>query len=158
MRRAALEKVFRDERRRLYGLARALVREHHAAEDVVQDAALRFLKGAAGYTERGKLRAYLVRAVYTAALDWLRARKRERTMTETGSTVADAGASGEETLIAAVRSLPPEQRDVLLLRCYSSLTFAEAAEVLGVPLGTVLSRMRYGLEKLRRSAAVKEER
>jgi RNA polymerase sigma-70 factor (ECF subfamily) len=113
----------------------------------------------AALPERGSVVGYLLNAARFRALDRLKhARVEERARTSLGETWLVAGSSLEgqlearrelERLDAALDQLSPEQRSVVLLRAGSGLGFAEIAEAEGVPLGTVLTRHRRGLERLR---------
>mgnify|MGYP002622404066 CR=1 FL=1 len=64
---------------------------------------------------------------------------------------AAIGSEWKEQIQQAMTRLPEEQRDVVRRRIYDEMTFAEIAETLGVPLGTVLTRMRLALKKLRKA-------
>ncbi|MCX7703495.1 MAG: RNA polymerase sigma factor [Planctomycetota bacterium] len=144
-----LEEIYLKRRGELFGLAVAMVKDAHSAEDVLQDAFTKMLERIGSYKERGKMYNYLVRLVYTCAVDRLR-RKKERRIEEEGDLSSKVRLPEEKSsVLEGVRRLPEEQRDVVLLRHYSGLSFAEIAEILGAPLGTVLSRMRYALIKLK---------
>jgi RNA polymerase sigma-70 factor, ECF subfamily len=130
------------------------------AEDAVQDGFVRFWKS------RGRARddaAYLFACVRTAALDLSRAgRRRKHHEAEAG---VGAGASvfqqGDEAgrddwceaIEAAMEKLPAEQREVLVLKIWGGLTFAQIGESLAIPANTAASRYRYALERLEAALA-----
>jgi len=125
------------------------------AEDVVQEAFVRFWKHQRGLS--GEPLALLLTSVRRAALDSARSRGR-RADREARSVDASDGplfeplAEGDDRRVAiesALGRLPPEQREVLALKIWSGLTFAEIAEQLGIPANTAASRYRYALEGLR---------
>jgi RNA polymerase sigma-70 factor (ECF subfamily) len=144
---------------RLLLFARQWCHEATDAEDVVQTAFVKFWKRQPeGRREHWPL---LYAAVRTTALDLLRgSERRERREANPTVEVLREGASyfdatveqrEEAALVeAAVRTLPPEQREVVVLRVWGELTFAEIAETLGEKINTVAARHRYGLEALRR--------
>lgn len=141
-----------------YNLARWLVRDPTLAEDVVQDATVRAL-GYFGSYRGGDGRAWLLRIVRNAAYNTLAARKREG-----ADSFEDAGPDGEpaalqvidpaddpeaalahsqdlQTLDQALAALPVELRECLVLRELEELSYKEVAQVTGVPIGTVMSRL-----------------
>ncbi len=113
-------------------------------------------------TSRGSVTAWLATAARSRALDWIRSKQARlyrdgQTMDELPEMV-DIGTNPEENLSQsqqamfirrAMASLPAEQRIALDLGFYSGLTHAEIAERLNLPLGTVKSRIRMGMNKLR---------
>ena len=131
------------------------------AEDVVQNAFVRFWRHQPDAAPEHYPLLYA--AVRTSALDWLRAQSR-RNVREADERVAMADL-GEpffdttieqrelaESLEVMLQRLPSAQREVLVLRIWGELTFAEIAVVLGDSINTVASRYRYALEALRRVA------
>jgi RNA polymerase sigma-70 factor (ECF subfamily) len=137
----------------LYRYALMILASRDAAEDAVQQVFLTVLdRGVAGIQDEER---YLKRAVRNACYSMLRARR----VHDAGSPDAileDAPAGGspvshEERLAldAAIRRLPPDQREVLHLHVFEGRTFREIAEDIGEPLNTVASRYRYALQKLR---------
>ena len=129
------------------------------AEDVVQTAFVKFWK----HRPDAQPEHYplLYSAVRTSALDFLRGQDR-RTRRENnpdsgvlreGEPYFDSSIEQHENSIvveAAMRELPEPQREVLVLRIWSDLTFAQIAETLGESINTVASRYRYALEALRK--------
>ncbi len=139
--------------------ARQWCREAADAEDVVQTAFVKFWKRQPeAQREHWPL---LFAAVRSTALDHLRGTERRvRREAEPSVSVLREDATFFDGTVeqredaalveAALRELPPEQREVLVLRVWGGLTFAEAAATLGEPINTVTARYRYALEALRR--------
>ena len=139
-----------------YTLARYLVRDSHAAQDVVQDAALRALRYFDGY-RGGDARAWLLSIVRNVSLTW-----RQRTAGDAHTVdIADIGvAGGSETdaaaiesserqrIVGAIESLPEEFREIIVLREIEELSYKEISTVVGVPVGTVMSRLARGRKRL----------
>ncbi len=134
----------------------ALLRDREAADDLVQDTLERALSAWSGRRRDGDLRAWLFtieRNLFLAAV-----RRRGRRGADLGADVleqvpdpsADPGAAlGARDVLAGLDTLPEEQRSVLLLVAVEDLSYAEAAQVLGVPLGTVMSRLSRARTRMR---------
>ena len=153
-----------------FSLASAVVGDPADAEEVVADAFAQVWRSAAGFDpSRGSVTAWLSTIVRTRALDLVRARKRRArvleeaaVVTDEGETLviapsleaADRGAELNETRGLVQRSLaelPAPQRRVIELAYFGGLSQSEIAEKLSEPLGTVKTRMRAGMEKLRQT-------
>jgi RNA polymerase sigma-70 factor (ECF subfamily) len=151
-----------------YSLARAIVRDAADAEEVVAEAFAQMWRTAASFDAgRGSVAAWVTTIVRTRALDLIRAQRRRARVLDDAALTADddaiAGApSGADTpdrdveraeAAALVRrslaDLPAPQRRVLELAYFGGMSQSEIAELLKEPLGTVKTRMRAGLEKLR---------
>jgi RNA polymerase sigma factor (sigma-70 family) len=135
-----------------YALARWLSGNSADAEDIVQEACLRALRGLDRYAG-GNARAWLLAITRNAAFTWL-ARNRPKALLATEDIEnlppADDAATPEEALIAkanaaaierAIAALPPPFKETLVLRDINDLSYREIAEITGVPLGTVMSRL-----------------
>jgi RNA polymerase sigma-70 factor (ECF subfamily) len=128
------------------------------AEDAAQEAFIRAWQHLPNYRPRAPFRSWLYRIATNAALDALR-RERETVDVDGLSLVSpDEGPEavveeeerGEEVR-RAVLALPPSSRAVLVLREYERLSYREIAETLGIPMGTVMSRLNYARKRLRES-------
>jgi RNA polymerase sigma-70 factor (ECF subfamily) len=138
-----------------------ILRERGEAEEVVQDVFLQVWRQATTYSaERGTPEAWLITLARSRGIDKLRSRRRRDEMVRPADDpdrlpepVAQESASGPAearvTLGGALGDLPPAQRSVLELAYFDGLTQTEIAARLGEPLGTVKTRMRSGLERLR---------
>jgi RNA polymerase sigma-70 factor (ECF subfamily) len=152
-----------------YSLAFRLLGDRQAAEDLVQDAFLAVWRRAGSYaSNRGSVRTWMLSILHNRGVDRLRtlaAMGRRQDALEQVELrrpdPPDAAALGVDRAIAgSVReelgTLPAEQHDVLRLAYYGGFTHHEIAEMLSLPLGTVKSRMRLGLERLRRGLGAAE--
>ncbi|HEV2705179.1 MAG TPA: sigma-70 family RNA polymerase sigma factor [Pyrinomonadaceae bacterium] len=144
----------------LFGLLLRIVRDRPEAEDVLQEVFLQIWQQAANFDPaRGRAFTWLVTLARSRAIDRLRSREaRERTanaaaqeaVEEVGDALADAvRAEQSEVVRGALAAIPEEQRRALVLAYFEGLSQTEIAERTGQPLGTVKTRMRAGLHKLR---------
>ena len=141
---------------RLYGLGLRLMGDAGMAEELVQEFLLRLWRSARRYdAERGSVRTFLFAIARRVAVDLLR-RTASRPL-PTG-TAAEGIASGEEAFDSlvlgfdvrdALEALAPKQRQVLQLILDEDLGQADLAKGLGIPVGTVKTRIFYGLRALR---------
>ncbi len=156
----AIESLYDRYGRLAYGLAFRILNERGAAEDVVQDAFVSVWRNAAGFdASRGSLRNWLLSIVRNRAIDRLRGSARIRTEVELldaepRAEVPDAWEAVAQDLERkqikeGFRELPDSQRQTLELAYFGGYTHVEIASRMQVPLGTVKSRMRIGLEKMR---------
>jgi len=130
------------------------------AEDAAQEAFIRAWQHLPGYRPRSAFRNWLYRIATNAALDVLR-RQRETVdidalplaTSEAGPEAAAVNAEQRDQVRQAVLALPPASRSVLVLREYEGLAYREIAETLGIPIGTVMSRLSYARKHLRQSLA-----
>jgi RNA polymerase sigma-70 factor (ECF subfamily) len=154
--RAALQDFYDRYAGLVNGLARRILRDAADAEDVVQDVFVQVWRDAARFDrERGSAQVWVCMIARSRALDRLRRRKARR---EDGERpVEPVAASWEPVLSVAMRKaldgLPEEQRRPLELAYYEGLTQTEIAARLQAPLGTIKTRMRTALLKLRESLA-----
>jgi len=141
-----------------YTLARYLVRDEHDAQDLVQDAVLRALRYFDGYRD-GDARAWLLAIVRNCCMTWLRQhRDASKVLSfDSGSlSLADPGEtdtraiqrSERAALARALDALPDEFREVIVLREIQELSYKEISDVVGVPIGTVMSRLARGRKRL----------
>jgi RNA polymerase sigma-70 factor, ECF subfamily len=139
---------------RLRRYARALLGDQHAADDLVQDTLERALNKRHLWRPGSDLRAWLFAIMHNVFVNQLRGRKThpEEVLAEASLPAVPPTAPIQlelRDLQTALALLPPEQREVLLLVGLENLTYAEASEALGIPIGTVMSRLFRGRERLR---------
>lgn len=140
---------------RLYRYALLLLASREAAEDAVQDVFVRVAKLLTRRHPPDVTFSYLAAAVRNECFSLLRRRKRRPEAQPPILEAAASDASEEERLIvdAALRVLPMEQREVVYLKAFEGLTFAEIGERCGISLNTAASRYRYAVEAMRRLLA-----
>jgi RNA polymerase sigma-70 factor (ECF subfamily) len=147
----ALEELFRRHWRRAHRAAFLVVGDAAAAEDIAQESFLAAIRALDRFDRRRPFGPWLHRITVNRAIDFARARKlrRESVLADATESAAleDAGLSDE--LIAALSELSPEHRAVIVLRYLLGYTPGEIGEILGLPRGTVNSRMRRALDRLR---------
>jgi len=149
----------------VYSTTLRIVRDVHLAQDMVQEIFLRLWRKPDSYVaQRGRFSTWLTSVARNRAVDEIRSRNR-RYRHETASPeqqereLPDAGdndpaltaelADQRRLILAALAGLPVEQRQVIELAYFRGLTQQEIAESLGQPLGTVKTRIRLGMQKLR---------
>lgn len=133
----------------LLAYAAALLRDPSAAEDVLHQVFLQLLRGRVAIS--GDPAPYLFRAVRNTALNHLRGQSREVELADGGVWLESPDGSRETSLAlqSALKALPDEQREMVVLKVWGQMTFEEAANVVGISPNTAASRYRYGLEKLK---------
>lgn len=172
--RAAFAALVRRHQGPLFHFAFRQLRSAPAAEDVVQEAFVRVVQSAAEFKNEARFTTWVYTITRNLCIDQLRKRahRRHPSLDEArgddgdrtlGEVVPDrsadverqaAGAELKQQVAAAVEQLPPDQKEVFLMREVANLPFKEIAEITGVPENTVKSRMRYALERLQ--AALKD--
>jgi len=120
-----------------------------AAEDIAQESFLAAIRALDRFDRRRPFGPWLHRIVVNRAIDWTRARSL-RAEVELADDVPGRGAHSElaDETLAALRRLGPEQRAVIVMRYLLELAPGEIATALGLPRGTVNSRLRRGLDAL----------
>jgi RNA polymerase sigma-70 factor (ECF subfamily) len=135
---------------RLRAFARSLTRAPDQADDLVQATCLRALDRIELFAEGTRLDSWLYRIMRNLWIDEFRRRRPVVSMAEAPGAEEVAGVDGravteERLMLSAVErvvaALPEEQRSVLVLVCVEGLKYREVAEVLGIPIGTVMSRL-----------------
>ena len=174
----ALGALMERHRAPVYGYLLRLTGRREAADDLFQEVFLKLVRGPGSYDERQKFRSWLFTVARNAAMDHFRRETARRSVWAAESDL-EAPAGGEEgdsprgpleraagpepgpqqelenrergaKIAAALAKLSEDQREVFYLRHYSELSFREIAEMLGLPIGTVLARMSRAAALLRR--------
>ncbi len=157
---------------RIYGYLLGMVRDRDLANDLFQETFVRVIdamqRRRGSYTQQGRWVGWVMRIARNATLDHMRSRKKWQDVTavteeETGASywerLPDEAPAADERIHRTqqrdwlgdcIERLPAEQREVLLLRQETELTFREIAELTDVSINTALGRMRYALLNLRR--------
>ena len=152
--RGALEALLRRHHDRIRAVAFRMTGNQADAADATQEAMLAIVRGLPRFDGRSSFTTWLYRVTTNACLDELR-RRRRRPVPVDDSTTPERAADEIDPLIdtrlvtdAAIARLPEEYRVPVILRDLADLDYAEIAEVLGVPLGTVKSRIARGRGQL----------
>jgi RNA polymerase sigma-70 factor, ECF subfamily len=156
----ALAEVYRRHAGAVYGLARRVLVDVGAGEEVVQEVFLRLWNEPEKFDpERGSLRSYLLAQSHGRAVDMLRSEtSRRRREERQARRTAEAGYDIErevwditvaERMKEVVTVLPQEERRAITLAYFGGHTYREVAELLDEPEGTVKSRIRTGLKRMR---------
>ncbi|MCD8072504.1 MAG: sigma-70 family RNA polymerase sigma factor [Alistipes sp.] len=169
----AISELIERHRKRVCDYINMMVKNRDIADDIFQETfikVVRFLREGR-YTESGRFLSWVLRIAHNQVIDHFRQTKQQNTVTET-----DAGydilnnkdlsdTNVEEKLVLSqiqddvrrlVDHLPPEQREVVLMRYFSGLSFKEIAEQTDVSINTALGRMRYALINLRKMVQEKQ--
>ena len=142
---------------RLYAIARRILRDGYAAEDAVQDALVRAWRDLRGLRDRDRFDAWLHRLLVHACADQARRSRRQRldvaieTIDRADPTDDIARVGDRDEIERAFLALTVEHRAVLVLTHYAGLPAAEVATILGIPTGTVYSRLHHGTRAMRAS-------
>jgi len=138
---------------RLRRYARALAGERTAADDLVQDTLERAWSKLHLYRRGTDLRAWLFTVMHNVYVNQRRAARSTTPLDDEMPELAQPARESDTLVLrdldAAIRRLPPDQREVLLLVALEDMSYAEAADALEIPIGTVMSRLARAREKLR---------
>jgi RNA polymerase sigma-70 factor (ECF subfamily) len=146
--------------RRVYGLTSLILRDRGAAEEAAQETFVRAWRHAGAYdSARGSVAAWLLKIARNVSLNMLPARRPDPVDPQVLLDLEPTGPSGVrdhgdwvaeiEPLREALRRLPGEQRRAVVLAAFYGFTASEVSELDGVPLGTVKTRIRAAMAKLR---------
>ena len=160
----ALSALYDRHARLVFSLALRVVEERSFAEEITQDVFVTlWSKGASYRSERGHLSAWLLSIAHNRSIDELRKRRRNARLPtveidETQIVVSGNHDQVADTVLArldrqsireALEKLPTPQKQVIVLAYFQGLTQSEISQAVGAPLGTVKTRIRLGLQKLR---------
>lgn len=170
----ALEALYERHGRALYSLAVKMLADPDLAEEIVQESFLKLWQRPGTFDPtRGRLITWLLGVTHHRAVDLLRRQRLERQRLQeaardgTGEPLVERSEDPEErawstlrqeAVAGALAALPPNQREPLELAYFQGLTQAEIAARLGEPLGTIKTRMRLALRKLRSALRAAEAR
>ncbi|MEA2286604.1 MAG: hypothetical protein QOJ21_2647 [Solirubrobacteraceae bacterium] len=160
---AAMEELFRRHWPAAHRAAWLVVHDAAAAEDIAQEAFLAAVRSLDRFDRRRPFAPWLHRIAVNRAIDYARARgiRREVAADAVGEVAAtgpgDTDGAPSAEVIAALAALAPEQRAVIVMRHLLGFTPGEIARALGLPRGTVNSRLRRGLDALREPLGGEEQ-
>lgn len=159
----AFEKLFKRYEKPLFSFILRFVGNRENAEDLLQQTWLKVLKGLPKYEERGKFSSWLFGIANNCCIDCVRKKsvtKQDNFINpEKLNSLSSIDSNPDEMFVQneqkvwlekALTQLPPEQKQVVLLRLYGEMPFKEIARVLNSPLNTVLGRMHYAVQNLRK--------
>ena len=165
--RGAISQLIDRHSNRVRDYIRMMVKDHDLADDILQETFIKAVQviDDGRYADTGKFLSWMLRIAHNKVIDYFRSQKSAKTINESESgynvlgTLRFADSSVEDCLISEqialdvrrlVDHLPQEQREVVMLRYYSGLSFQEIAEQTNVSINTALGRMRYALINLRK--------
>ncbi len=163
---ACLEMLISRHKDRIFTTIHLIVKDSYIAEDLFQETFIKIISNLKRkkYNEEGKFLPWATRIARNLAIDHFRKKQRMPTVTDSNGEdifrrIKIKQENREETIIrnekenqvrSLIDQLPPEQRQVLVLRHYGELSFKEIAELTDVSINTALGRMRYALNNMRK--------
>ena len=165
--RNAISRLIERHSRRVRDYINMMVKDRDVAEDIFQETFIKAVRviDEGRYTDNGKFLSWILRIAHNQVIDHFRAQRQSKAVTESEAgydvlgtlrfaerTVEDSMVSDqiERDVRALVELLPAEQREVVMLRYFSGLSFKDIAEQTEVSINTALGRVRYALINLRR--------
>lgn len=165
--RAAISQLIDRHTHRVRDYIRMMVKDNDVADDILQETFIKAVRviDEGRYADTGKFLSWILRIAHNQVIDHFRSQKNTKTVSESDAgynmlgtlrfaerTVEDAMISSqiEEDVRRLIDRLPAEQREVVMMRYYSGLSFQEIADQTDVSINTALGRMRYALINLRK--------
>lgn len=165
--RAAISQLIDRHTHRVRDYIRMMVKDNDVADDILQETFIKAVRviDEGRYADTGKFLSWILRIAHNQVIDHFRSQKNAKTVSESDAgynmlgtlrfaerTVEDAMISSqiEEDVRRLIERLPAEQREVVMMRYYSGLSFPEIADQTDVSINTALGRMRYALINLRK--------
>ena len=165
--RSAMSQLIERHSRRVRDYIRMMVKDNDVADDIHQETFIKAVRviDEGRYTDSGKFLSWVLRMAHNRVLDYFRAQKQSKQVNESEAgynilgtmrfaepTVEDEMVSRqiEDDVRRLIELLPDEQRQVVMMRYYSKMSFQEIADQTDVSINTALGRMRYALINLRR--------
>lgn len=165
--RAAISQLIDRHTHRVRDYIRMMVKDNDVADDILQETFIKVVRviDEGRYADTGKFLSWILRIAHNQVIDHFRSQKNAKTVSESDAgynmlgtlrfaerTVEDAMISSqiEEDVRRLIERLPAEQREVVMMRYYSGLSFQEIADQTDVSINTALGRMRYALINLRK--------
>ena len=165
--RNAISQLIERHSRRVLDYIQMMVKDGDVADDIFQETFIKAVRviDEGRYTDNGRFLSWILRIAHNQVIDHFRAQKQNRQLNEAEAgydvlgTLRLAERTVEDEIVCEqiasdvrrmVELLPDEQREVVMMRYYSGLSFKEIAEQTGVSINTALGRMRYALINLRK--------
>jgi len=165
--RGAISQLIDRHSNRVRDYIRMMVKDRDLADDILQETLIKVVRviDQGRYADTGKFLSWVLRIAHNQVIDYFRSQKSAKTINESDAgynvlgTLRFADATVEDKLISEqvaadvrrlVEHLPEEQREVVMLRYYSGLSFQEIADQTEVSINTALGRMRYALINMRK--------
>ena len=165
--RSAISQLIERHSRRVKDYIHMMVKDRDVADDIFQETFIRAVRviDEGRYTDNGKFLSWILRIAHNQVIDHFRAQRQNKSVSEAEAgydvlgTLKLAERTVEDSMVceqierdvrALVELLPSEQREVVIMRYFSGLSFKEIAEQTDVSINTALGRMRYALINLRR--------
>ena len=164
---SAISKLIERHKRRVRDYIYMMVKDNDVADDIFQETFIKVIRviDEGRYTDNGKFLSWILRIAHNQVIDHFRAQRQNKSVSEAEAgydvlgtlklserTVEDSMVCEqiERDVRALVELLPSEQREVVIMRYFSGLSFKEIAEQTDVSINTALGRMRYALINLRK--------
>ena len=164
---SAISKLIERHSRRVRDYINMMVKDRDVADDIFQETFIKAVRviDEGRYTDNGKFLSWILRIAHNQVIDHFRAQRQNKSVSEAEAgydvlgTLKLAERTIEDSMVcdqierdvrALVELLPDEQREVVIMRYFSGLSFKEIAEQTDVSINTALGRMRYALINLRR--------
>ena len=171
--RGAISQLIDRHSNRVRDYIRMMVKDRDVADDILQNTLIKVVRviDEGRYADTGKFLSWVLRIAHNQVIDYFRAQKSAKTVNESDAgynvlgTLRFADSTVEDKMVAEqiaadvrrlVDFLPEEQREVVMLRYYSGLSFQEIADQTDVSINTALGRMRYALINLRKMIKEKD--
>ena len=165
--RSAISQLIERHSRRVKDYIHMMVKDRDVADDIFQETFIKAVRviDEGRYTDNGKFLSWILRIAHNQVIDHFRAQRQNKSVSESEAgydvlgTLKLAERTVEDALVceqierdvrALVELLPAEQREVVMMRYFSGLSFKDIAEQTNVSINTALGRMRYALINLRR--------
>jgi RNA polymerase sigma-70 factor (ECF subfamily) len=152
----ALKELYARFSKQIYSLARRMLRDESAAEDVTQDVFVKIWQKALDYMQsKGSVSTWVMTIAHHSAIDAIRRRgSHETVVLEEGELERYADEHNDDrleqvTVSRALEALEPAERGLIELAYFEGLSHSQLASRTGIPLGTIKSRLRLGLQKLK---------
>lgn len=170
---SCLEQLINRHKTKVYSYIQMVIKDHQTADDIFQDTFIKviYTLKSGTYKEEGKFIQWVMRIAHNLVIDYFRKAKRIPVIDNSNDeynildTLGMYDESVEDKIIVEqihqdirnmIEFLPPEQREVLVMRHYADMSFKDIAEQTDVSINTALGRMRYALINLRKMAERKE--